>query len=83
MSREVYRAVNRTGLDGPARSRRRLLEQLLEGLDLQQQESQVEEDVDDLGTRHQITPTKAHQCVVDYLGELLSARLHDHRLLVA
>src|SRR2546423_10910709 len=49
----------------------RLVEQLLERLDLQQEQAQIEKHVDDLGARHEITATETLERFVDHLSELL------------
>ena len=61
----------------PAGARRRLVEQLLERLHLQQEQAQVEEDVDDLGAGDEIATPETLQRLVDHLGELLCS-VHGH-----
>ena len=64
--------VYRSSLDAqPAAVGAGSSEQLLEGLDLEQEQAQIEEHVDDLGAGDEITAPETLERLVDHLGELL------------
>src|SRR5204862_3300382 len=63
----------------PGRSDRGFVEQVFERFHLEQEQAEVEEHVDDLCTRDEITSREALERFVDHLGELLLVHGHDLR----